>query len=113
MPPADTAALFCLSFTDARIVSTIILFRCGHMAPTHSKRLGLKHAMVHFRNTMIQVIHIRTSAFHNAKRETPQKKTNYWQEVRITYVSVKQFQGRGRGSTPLVLTRVRCPRPLP
>ena len=53
MPPADTAALFCLSFTNARVVSTIILFRCGRMAPTCSKRLGLKHATVHFRNAMI------------------------------------------------------------
>ena len=26
VPPADTAALFCLSFTNARVVSTIILF---------------------------------------------------------------------------------------
>ena len=55
VPPADTAALFCLSFTNARVVSTIILFRCGRMAPTCSKRLGLKHATVHFRNTMIQI----------------------------------------------------------
>ena len=47
MPPADTAALFCLSFTNARVVSTVILFRCGRMAPTYSKRLGLKHATVH------------------------------------------------------------------
>ena len=46
VPPADTAALFCLSFTNARVVSTIILFRCGRMAPTCSKRLGLKHATV-------------------------------------------------------------------
>ena len=39
MPPAGNAALVCLSFTNARVVSTIILFRCGCMAPTHSKRL--------------------------------------------------------------------------
>ena len=44
VPPADTAALFC--FTNARVVSTIILFCCGRMAPTYSKRLGLKHATV-------------------------------------------------------------------
>ena len=63
MPPADTAALICLSFTNACVVSTIITLRCGRMAPPHSKRLGLKHViLVHFRNelnvyTMIQVIH--------------------------------------------------------
>ena len=56
VPPADTAALFCLRFTNhARVISTIILFRCGRMAPTYSKRLGLKHATVHVRNTMVPV----------------------------------------------------------
>ena len=61
--PADTAALFCLSFTNARVVSTIILFRCGRMTPTHSKRLGLKHATVYFCNTMIsntQYVRVRS-----------------------------------------------------
>ncbi len=56
MPPADTAALqlICLSFTNACVVSTIIIFRCGRMAPPHSKRLGLKHVIVHFRNEFTQ-----------------------------------------------------------
>ena len=49
MPPADTAALICLSFTNAYVVSTIITFRCGRMSPPHSKSLGLKHVIVHFR----------------------------------------------------------------
>ena len=54
MPPADTAALICLSFTNACVVSTIIIFRCGRMAPPHSERLGLKHVIVHFRNEFTQ-----------------------------------------------------------
>ena len=37
------AALICLSFTNAYVVSTTINFRCGLMAPPHSKRLRLKH----------------------------------------------------------------------
>ena len=32
----------------------IINFRCGRMAPPHSKRLGLKHVIVHFRNDFTQ-----------------------------------------------------------
>ena len=63
VPPADTAALFCLAFTNARVVSTIILFRCGRLAPTYFKRLGLKHATVHFRNTVIgntQYVRVRS-----------------------------------------------------
>ena len=51
---ADTAALICLSFTNACVVSTIIIFRCGRMAPPHSKMLGLKHVIVHFRNEFTQ-----------------------------------------------------------
>ena len=58
MPPADTAALMCLSFTNACVVSTIvntiIIFRCGRIAPPHSKRLGLKYFIVHFCNQFTQ-----------------------------------------------------------
>ena len=54
MPPADTAALICLSFTNAYVASTIIIFRCGRMSPPHSKSLGLKHVIVHFRNEFTQ-----------------------------------------------------------
>ena len=54
MPPIDTAGLICLSFTNACVVSTIIIFRCGRMSPPHSERLGLKHVMVHFRNEFTQ-----------------------------------------------------------
>ena len=59
MPPDDTTALICLSFTNACVVSTIIIFRCGLMAPPHSKGLGLKHVIVHFHNdfTQCQVVH--------------------------------------------------------
>ena len=54
MPRADTAALICLSFMNACVVSTIIIVRCGRMAPPHSKSLGLKHVIVHFRNEFTQ-----------------------------------------------------------
>ena len=56
MPPrsrANTEALVCFSFTNACVVSTIIIFRCNRMAPPHSKRLGLSQRVY----TMIQVIH--------------------------------------------------------
>jgi hypothetical protein len=61
MPPADTAALICLSFTNVCVVSTIIIFCCGRMAPPHSRRLGFKHVIYSSLSqrvyTMIQVIH--------------------------------------------------------
>ena len=64
MPPADTAALICLGCTNACVVSIIIIFRCGRMAPPQSKRLGSKHVIVHFRQrvyTMIQVIQVHNT----------------------------------------------------
>ena len=38
MPPAETAALICLSFTNECVVPTTITFRCARMSPPHSKR---------------------------------------------------------------------------
>ena len=46
-------------FYECMCSFSIINFRCGRMTPPHSKRLGLKHVIVHFRNdfTQRQVIH--------------------------------------------------------
>ena len=53
--------LIYLSFTNACVVSTIFHFRCGCMALPHSKRLGLKYVVVHFRNDVVWSSHLMLS----------------------------------------------------
>ena len=77
--------MICLSFTKACVVPTIAHFRCGRMAPPHSKRLGLKYVIVHFRNdlTQSQVIHIQVD------------NTSTYTYLKSTIVGTQLLQGLG------------------
>ena len=54
----DTAALTCLSRTNAHVVSPVIDFRCGRMIPLHPDGLELKHVTVHFCDEFVLTRHV-------------------------------------------------------